>query len=72
MAKFTSGLVENRVVAAIATAALIRASGGEDSATIERTKKPVAIASVMKDASLTPSDATATLDSVQHTPVMAM
>ena len=55
----------------MATMALMIASGGAVTATIERTKKPVVIASVTKPASLRPRLPVATLDMVQRAPVEA-
>jgi hypothetical protein len=71
-ANVTIGSDENNAVATIATSALIIASGGETIATIERTKKPLAMAKVMNPGSARPSALIATLEPIHSMPVVAI
>ena len=69
MAKLAAELRANSKVAVTATIALMRVSGGEATATIERTKKPVVIASVTNEVSLSVRLPEATLAIAQMAPV---
>jgi len=64
-------LREKSNAAARATTTLTIAIGGAATATIERMKKPIAIASVTKEGSARARPPAATLDMVQRTPVDA-
>ena len=69
MAKLAAELRAKSKVAVTATRALIRVSGGDATATIERTKKPVVMASVTNEVSLSARLPEATLAIAQIAPV---
>src|SRR3982751_2274585 len=71
IAKVTSTVWEKRKVVTNATIALMTASGGDETAMIERTKKPLAMAKVTNDGSASWSEPTVTLDVAHSAPVAA-
>jgi hypothetical protein len=71
IAKVIAGLLEKKMVAAIATKALMIANGGAETATIERTKKPVVIAKVTNEGSLSARLPASTLEIAQRPPIAA-